>query len=202
MVIWHSRRRVEGMPVEKLSFPTSGHATPLGVSVVICAHNAAARLPTTLDHLRRQEGAQDIPWEVVLVDNGSSDGTAAVARELWDGPVPLRVIGEPRLGQVHARIRGMTEAHYDLISFVDDDNWVASDWIARVMTAISAYPDAGACGGISEPIYEVCCRVLRGLRRTSGDRRPRGRSSGHHGVSGAPVGRGTHRSAVPPGTTR
>ncbi len=43
-----------------------------GVSVLLCSHNGAARLPGTLAHLRAQAGLADIPWEVVVVDNASS----------------------------------------------------------------------------------------------------------------------------------
>ena len=77
---------------------------PLGalpsISVVICTFNGAKRLVPTLEHLRQQKGAEQIEWEVVVVDNASTDGTAAVARTLWpiNNPVPLRIVREPEQG--------------------------------------------------------------------------------------------------------
>ena len=48
----------------------------LGVSIVICCHNSAKLLPRTLEHLRAQEVDSTIPWEVIVVDNASTDNTA------------------------------------------------------------------------------------------------------------------------------
>ena len=48
-----------------------------------------------------------MPWEVLIIDNASTDGTTEVARTYWqDGPAPIRVINEPRLGVRYARERG------------------------------------------------------------------------------------------------
>ena len=45
-----------------------------------------------------------MPWEVLIIDNASTDGTMEVARTYWqDGPAPIRFINEPRLGVRHAR---------------------------------------------------------------------------------------------------
>src|SRR5690348_8092021 len=72
----------------------------LGISVVICTYNGAERLPQTLAHLAAQEDTGTIAWEVLVVDNASTDDTAEVARRCWpaDAPAPLRVVGEPRMG--------------------------------------------------------------------------------------------------------
>src|SRR6185437_5482655 len=68
--------------------------TPLGVSVVICTYNGAARLPRTLAHLAAQENTGAIAWEVLVVDNASTDDTAEVARRCWPAhaPAPLRIV--------------------------------------------------------------------------------------------------------------
>lgn len=122
----------------------------LGVSVVICCHNSAARLPQTLAHLVAQQmTATPVPWEVIVIDNGSTDQTAAVARQLWPTvqPAPLRVVDEPQGGLIHARLRGLAAAHYELVSFIDDDNWVSPHWVVTVSALMSHQPDVGACGG-------------------------------------------------------
>ena len=78
-----------------------------GLSVIICCHNSASRLPVTLSHLKVQEPPA-APWELLLIDNASTDGTADVARSYWqNGPAPLRIIDESRLGVRFARERGL-----------------------------------------------------------------------------------------------
>src|SRR6266446_6836351 len=109
-----------------------------GVSIIICSHNGAARLPATLSHLKAQESA-GVAWELLIIDNASSDGTAEVAHTFWQyAPVPLRVINESRLGVRFARERGLAEAKYTFVGFVDDDNWVAPDWVRVAYEAISS----------------------------------------------------------------
>ncbi|PYU17577.1 MAG: hypothetical protein DMG32_27740 [Acidobacteria bacterium] len=78
---------------------------PDGLSVILCCHNSASRLPATLGHLTGQRSGGRFPWEVILVDNASSDATGRLAQELWpqDAPAPLRVVHEARLGLAYAR---------------------------------------------------------------------------------------------------
>jgi glycosyltransferase involved in cell wall biosynthesis len=123
-----------------------------GVSVVVCTHNGAARLPDTLAHLAAQNVPAQLAWEVVVVDNRSTDDTSAVARSAWSAhaPAPLRVVAEPVLGPRFARVRAFAEARHTLVSFVDDDNWVAPDWVETVWQVMEAHPEAGACGGDGE----------------------------------------------------
>ncbi|HKV55171.1 MAG TPA: glycosyltransferase [Candidatus Binataceae bacterium] len=131
--------------------------TEPGVTVVICSHNGARLLPRTLDHLKAQRVPHDIPWEVVLVDNASSDDTAKVAQSCWGdyAAAPLRVVNEPRLGAGNARTTGFDAARYELVSSVDDDNWVANDWVIQVARVMSEHPEAGACGGVSKAAFEM-----------------------------------------------
>jgi len=133
------------------SDPTS---RPNGVSVVIPAHNAAARLPQTLERLTRQTGHEQIAWEVIVIDNASTDSTADVAKRFADR-LPLRVISEPRPGSTFARERGRAEAKYDIISLLDDDNNVPPDWIARAYAVMSDHPDVGVCATRSVGVFEM-----------------------------------------------
>ena len=128
-----------------------------GVSVVVCCHNGAAKLPTTLAHLARQRVPDEVGFEVVVVDNGSTDDTSTVAQRLWpaDSPFPLRVVDEPLKGLSNARCRGFAEARYEFVSFVDDDNWVCPDWIGVVHEILLENPKVAACGGPTEGAFEV-----------------------------------------------
>jgi len=131
--------------------------TPLGVSVVICTYNGAARLPQTLAHLAAQENTDAIAWEVLVVDNASTDDIAEVAHRCWPAyaPAPLRIVREPRLGTAHARRRGLMDARYEIVSFVDDDNWMAANWLGLSYEIMSHEPGLGALGSINYPACEI-----------------------------------------------
>ncbi len=127
-----------------------------GVSIVIPCHNSASLLPRTLAHLARQSGTE-IPWEVIIVDNASRDDTAQFALRCWPEAcsVPLRVVHEPRLGVAYARERGITEARYELIGFVDDDNWVCPEWVSTAAKVMSEHPEAAAITSAIEAACEI-----------------------------------------------
>lgn len=128
-----------------------------GVSVVICCHNSASRIPQTLRHLQVQTGTFGIPWEVILVNNGSTDDTEAVAQRVWaeSAPVDLRIVDEPQPGLNHARLRGLMESRFEFLSLIDDDNWVAPDWVRKVFTILSTKPSVAACGGRGSAVSET-----------------------------------------------
>lgn len=130
--------------------------TTPGVSVVICCHQGAARLPATLDHLANQRFDRHVPWEVVLVDNASSDGTREVALTRWSRltGAPLRVVDEPRLGVAWARETGLRSARHTFVSFVDDDNHVDPRFVETVFDVMSRHPEAGACAGHNTQLTE------------------------------------------------
>src|SRR5665213_2174739 len=81
--------------------------------------------------------SDDESFEVIVVDNASTDDTAKVAlgdtatRCLRHRGVELRVVGEPRQGTTHARIRGVREAHSELVCFLDDDNIPDCEYITN-----------------------------------------------------------------------
>src|SRR5690349_19047855 len=129
---------------------------PLSLSVVICCFNSEQRLPHVIRHLLSQEGDDAISWEVVIIDNASSDATASVARSHWptDARAPLRVIEEKRRGLSDARRRGFEAERGSIISFVDDDNWVCKDWVRRVHDIFAKHLEVGACGGLSVAMFE------------------------------------------------
>lgn len=129
----------------------------LGVSVAICCYNSAILLPPTLQHLRAQAVPPDVPWEVLVVDNGSTDGTAEVARKCWpdDKPAPLRIVREARRGLSRARECAFREASYGIVSFVDDDNWVCDQWITSANRILTLNPLLGAVGSLAYPAFET-----------------------------------------------
>jgi hypothetical protein len=108
-----------------------------------------------LAHLKAQKQPA-VPWEVLFIDNASTDGSAEVTLSCWhEGPVPLRVVHEAKLGLQHARERGLKEAKYDFLGFVDDNNWISPNWVLVANDALTSDPSLGAVGSICEPVFEV-----------------------------------------------
>ncbi|NER78119.1 MAG: glycosyltransferase family 2 protein [Leptolyngbya sp. SIO1D8] len=128
----------------------------LGVSVVICCHNSAQELPKTIQHLAAQQVSPDVLWELIVIDNASTDTTAKVAQSSWPetAPAPLRVIHESNLGLINARYRALAEAKYQVISFIDDDNWVCPNWVQTVSEVMTHHPEVAACGGHNIPEFD------------------------------------------------
>lgn len=108
------------------------------VSVVIPVFNGATHLPGQLGALSRQRC--DLLWEVILADNGSTDGTRDVA-ESWRGRlgVPLVVVdagGRP--GPAYARNRGVERTGGEVLAFCDCDDEVSPNWVAEAARAMEA----------------------------------------------------------------
>jgi GT2 family glycosyltransferase len=126
-----------------------------GVSVVVTTWNGAARLRGTLAALAAQRVPEGLAWEVIVVDNASTDDSARLARAVWpdERPAPLRVVSEARQGVLHANHRGLVEARYALIALVNDDNRPEPDWMSHAAAFMAAHPDAGAVGsrGLADP---------------------------------------------------
>lgn len=119
------------------------------INVVICTHNRARQLERVFGCLAAQLPARGCAWDVLVVDNASSDDTAAVNRAaIAGGAIPgLRYVHEPIAGLTPARRRGFAETSGEWIAFVDDDNLLEPGWISAIADAIRAHPDAGGIGG-------------------------------------------------------
>jgi len=129
---------------------------PPGVTLVICTHNGESRLPATLAHVAAQQVPDAIAWEVVIVDNASTDRTASIAAECWPAGVsaPLRVVSEPQPGLSSARLRGIAASRFEYVSFLDDDNWPAADWVQTAYALMQREAAVGAAGSCNEPVFE------------------------------------------------
>ena len=128
-----------------------------GVSFVICTHNGASRIRNVLQCIARQDNDRGTTFEAIVVDNASTDGTGDTVRSFSSlfPPNALRVVREDRLGLIHARKRGVDEARYEYISFIDDDNYVEPLWIRKVTDILDHHPEVGALGSRSDGKYEI-----------------------------------------------
>jgi glucosyl-dolichyl phosphate glucuronosyltransferase len=106
------------------------------VSIVIATRNREHLLDDCLEHLARQAF---LPGDdVIVVDNASSDGTAAaIAGHARAFPVPLQYLLEPQCGKSYALRRALAVAHGDIIAFTDDDVNVTPQWLAEIRRAMA-----------------------------------------------------------------
>ena len=106
------------------------------ITYAFCTYNRAARLPRLVAALRAQ--ACPLPFEILAVNNNSSDGTPAVLADLAAQPgVPLRWVTEPVQGIVAARNRALAEAMAsDILVFIDDDEMPCPGALAAAVHAI------------------------------------------------------------------
>ncbi len=127
-----------------------------GFSVIVPAYNAADTIGACLDALARQT----VPtgsYEVIVVDDGSTDGTAEVARE--HGAI---VISQPNAGPAAARNRGAEAARGEILLFTDADCEPTPGWIAAFARAFDANPDAvGAKGTYLSRQREIVARFTQ-----------------------------------------
>jgi glycosyltransferase involved in cell wall biosynthesis len=104
------------------------------VSVVVCTFNRAALLRDTLASLEKLETEDQFRYEVVVVDNGSTDETPALLDETSRGyPVPFRGVREPKPGVAAARNRGIRESTGEWVAFFDDDQVADPRWLAELL---------------------------------------------------------------------
>lgn len=117
------------------------------VSVVICTFNGQDRLPEVLDALMVQLVPAEIHWEIIVVDNNSSDRTSEVATGyVPHSPVPLIVVKEFKQGLVYARRCGLLASTGQFISFLDDDTIVDTGWVQAVYEFFRTHERAGLVG--------------------------------------------------------
>ncbi|WP_096788019.1 glycosyltransferase [Rhodobacter sp. CZR27] len=122
------------------------------LSIVLCTRNRAEQLGRTLRTAERmQRPAAD--WEILIVDNASTDRTAEVVAA-FSGRLPIRRILEPVPGLSHARNRGLSEAQGRYICWTDDDVLVDRGWLAAYADAFRRHPGASFFGGRVEPVFD------------------------------------------------
>jgi len=128
-----------------------------GVSVVICCFNSSQRIVPTIEHLCQQKDI-DFPWDVILVDNNSTDGTAEIAWETWQkdkGSCPFHIIKELKPGTMYARKKGIEMSNYRYLLYCDDDNWFHEHYVKTAFSIISKDENISAVGGCGILEFEL-----------------------------------------------
>jgi glycosyltransferase involved in cell wall biosynthesis len=131
--------------------------TPVAASIVVPTIGRADYLDVTLRSLLAQDVA--VPYEIVVVDDGSTDRTPEVAAQAG-----VRLVRHAMRRSVNAaRNTGIDASHAQLIAFVDDDVHVPRSWLRALLEGAARHPDAEAFGGPIRPRLEG--RAPRGCGR-------------------------------------
>ncbi|HWO43707.1 MAG TPA: glycosyltransferase [Candidatus Eisenbacteria bacterium] len=130
------------------------HNSTVLISAVVCTHNRAGYLATALESLLRQT----LParhYEIIIVDNRSTDDTASVVGQ-FSSLRSVRYVYEPALGLAPARNTGWRQASGRYVAYLDDDAVASSRWLEKIIEVFeNVTPRPGCVGGKTEPIWEA-----------------------------------------------
>jgi len=126
----------------------------MDLSVIICTYNRASSLRRTLASFKGLCVPANLRWELIVVDNNSSDETRCVVEECskvsgWS----LQYVFEPKQGKSHALNKAVRLARGRIIAFTDDDVIVSPDWLRAIIHAF-ARTNAACVGGKILPLWE------------------------------------------------
>jgi glycosyltransferase involved in cell wall biosynthesis len=115
-------------------------------SVAICTWNRAELLEGAIRSLLDQD-ANGIDHEILVIDNGSTDGTRDLVESMARADARVRHVTEPKLGLNHARNRALAEARGTTVCFLDDDARAHARWLHALHETFATSPDVAAAGG-------------------------------------------------------
>jgi glycosyltransferase involved in cell wall biosynthesis len=117
------------------------------VSVILPVFNAARYLQTAIKSLLGQTLSD---WELVTVEDGSTDGSDVLLQTFADSDQRIRVIHQPHRGIVAALNVGISEARNDLIARMDADDWAYPTRLERQTSFLGSHPEIGLVGSLVE----------------------------------------------------
>ena len=123
------------------------------VSIAICTWNRARLLRQTLEQICNLQWEPGVDWELIVVDNNSSDDTSAVIDAFRDR-LPLKPLFESQAGHSRSRNAAVAQTTGDLIVWTDNDVLVDPNWAMAYVEAASRHPQADFFGGKIVPRFE------------------------------------------------
>jgi glycosyltransferase involved in cell wall biosynthesis len=121
------------------------------VSVIISSRNRQESLARTLVSLSSVSSSWDIPWELIVVDNSSTDDTQTMLQERTpDFPTQVTILQESRPGLSRARNRGIAHAQGRILAFTDDDMLFTQAWLPGLFAIFDNDPQTGIVAGRTE----------------------------------------------------
>lgn len=122
-------------------------------SIVVCTYNRCELLRELLLSLLDQSANKDT-YEIIVVDNNSTDATRLVVGEMSRNEKPIvRYVEEIQQGLSFARNTGAREATGEIIAYIDDDATAHRGWLKGFMEVYEKFPDAGVVGGRIKPVW-------------------------------------------------
>ena len=125
----------------------------LRLTVAICTWNRCASLEQTLEGFASVTVPTHVDWEILVVNNNSTDRTDEVVRA-FERRLPIRGVVERQPGLSHARNRAVEEATGEYVLWTDDDVTVCREWLVEYVEAFRRWPEAALFGGPIEPCFE------------------------------------------------
>jgi GT2 family glycosyltransferase len=121
----------------------------MNTTIILCTFNRATSLSKALESVALSEVPEPVDWEVLVVDNNSSDRTRELVEEYCRRfPNRFRYMFEPRQGLSYARNAGIREARGEVLAFLDDDVTVDARWLQNLTAGLHDGKWAGAGGRI------------------------------------------------------
>jgi glycosyltransferase involved in cell wall biosynthesis len=123
-----------------------------GISVIVCCYNSAKRIEETLEYLRIQK-SDTFKFEIILVNNNSSDNTVEVAEKYWNSipsEIGFSIVDQPIPGLSFAREKGIETSKYNYLIFCDDDNSLDINYLHNAFNIFEANSDIAIIGGEGE----------------------------------------------------
>jgi glycosyltransferase involved in cell wall biosynthesis len=126
-----------------------GSHTALNVTAILCTCNRAKNLAGTLESLAASQLPDSVSWEVLVVDNNSTDQTREVVEDFCRRhPGRFRYLFEEKPGKSYALNSGIANARGEILAFVDDDVTVETRWLGNLTTGLLSGEWAGTAGRI------------------------------------------------------
>jgi glycosyltransferase involved in cell wall biosynthesis len=110
-----------------------------------------------LSFLSKQHLNSSLNFELIIVNNGSTDNLAQVSQNLWNilgAPYKLIIVDEPQLGLSNARKKGLAHVQYEYVMFCDDDNMPCDSFLINVYNLFQQNPQYACIGSVGFPEFE------------------------------------------------
>jgi glycosyltransferase involved in cell wall biosynthesis len=131
------------------------------ISVIICTYNRALTLKDTIQSLVVQTLPEPVNWEILVVDNNSTDGTRLTVEDFQRRyPERIRYVFELQQGVSFARNAGIRESRGEIVAFIDDDETAEEGWLQNLTANLYSGEWAGAGGRVLPPMSFSCPRWL------------------------------------------
>ncbi len=125
-----------------------------GISIIICTYNGIQKLEETLLAILQLKAT--FSWELLVVDNASTDGTAAFSSSILSAStIDWRILREEEPGLIKARLCGLRASKYDILLYCDDDNTLDENYLQIGYELLKQNSIIGALGGCGTPVFEA-----------------------------------------------